>query len=547
MKHVPRCCISLLSLLVIWFVQLKAEIVINELYYDHPGTDTGYEWIELFNNGSENVQLMDAKIQAAGSVWVTRYTLPAFVLRPGRYLLIGESNVNNAQLTASLRFENGETATDGVRYVSPDGTYTDTVLYCTPNTHALSSDSGTVGTSFAIDVPDGCSLARAFDGADSNDSALDFIQESNPTPGLPNRIRCDYALLHPVVTYVDGYANLSVWIKNHSTISPVGYASFSIKQEGSVLYDAEIPPVPALDSLQVQAGFYCTEMPLLLTIELADDPVLSNNSISITPTGVSTQSLYISEFLANPESGNQEWVEVFSGVKYLDLRQDPVSYTIKDSANGNIRFTLPVAAGYYVICQNPSGLLARYPACPAGAVISATSWTNLNNDGDCLVLHSSDAVLDSLAYIEDQIIKGVSRERFTDNDGNPKWRNSFSSNGGTPGQANSIPPQLELPDPGNISLNGSPCKAIAGESISIAYNLQAQANRISCKIFDLRGVKIRTLADNTLCTNTGILYWDGRTQEGTFAARGLYFILWEAQADSGGKIMRKQLSAVIRD
>ncbi|PKN71933.1 MAG: hypothetical protein CVU50_09465 [Candidatus Cloacimonetes bacterium HGW-Cloacimonetes-3] len=548
MKLLPRCCILLLiGLLILGIFQLRAEIVINELYYDHPGTDTGYEWIELYNNGSENVQLEGAQIQAAGSVWAVRDTLPAFVLRPGRYLLIGESNVPNAQLTASLRFENGDTGTDGVRYVSPDGTYTDTVLYCSPNTHALSGDSGTIGSSFAPDVPAGASLARAFEGVDSNDSALDFVPESIPTPGLPNRLRCDYALLHPALSYEDGYAEISVWIKNKSTFSPVSYAAFSIKQDGSVLYDAEIAPIPALDSLQVQAGFACSASPLLLGLELIDDPVVTNNNLCITPTGVTTQSIYISEFLANPESGNQEWVEVYRSVGTSVSNPAPIDYTIKDSVGGIIRFTLPATAGYYAICQNPATLLARYPACPVEAVISATSWTNLNNDGDCLVLHSGDTVLDSLAYIEDEIIRGVSRERYQDNEGNSHWRNSYSSSGGTPGQVNSAVPQLELPDPGSISISGSPCKASAGESISIAYNLQASANRISCKVFDLRGSKIRTLADNSLCTNSGILYWDGRTQDGTFAARGLYFVLWEAQPSSGGKILRKQLSAVIRD
>lgn len=548
MKQLPQCCIGLLiGLLILGAMQMHAEIVINELYYDHPGTDTGFEWIELFNNGNENIQLQDAKILAAGSVWEVRYTLPAFVLRPGRYLLIGESNVPNAQLTASLRFENGDTGTDGVRYVSPDGTYTDTVLYCTPNTHNLSGDSGTVGISFADDVEAGSSLARAFDGADSNDSAMDFVSESSPTPGLPNRLRCDYALLHPSVTYEDGYAEVSVWIKNQSSFSPVSYTAFSIKQDGSILYDAEIPSIPAMDSLQVQAEFFCAETPLLIQVELDDDPNTANNSLSITPTGETQQSLYISEFLADPDSGNQEWVEVYSSVSARTTATKPVIYTIKDSSNGSIRFTLPSDIGYYVICQSPATMLARYPACPADMVVTATSWTNLNNDGDNLVLHVADTVLDSLVYTEDEILKGVSRERYQDDEGNIRWHNSFSSNGGTPGLANSSIPQLELPEPGSISLSGSPCKANAGESISIAYNLQAPSNRVSCKIFDLRGVKIRTLADNTLCTNTGILYWDGRTQEGAFAARGLYFVLWEAQADSGGKIMRKQLTAVIRD
>ncbi|MDD2229994.1 MAG: lamin tail domain-containing protein [Candidatus Cloacimonetes bacterium] len=526
-------------------MQLPAAIVINEVYYDHPSSDAGYEWIELYNNGSENVQLQGAKILAAGTVWGLKYELPAFVLRPGRFLLIGESNVPNAQLTATLGFENGDTATDGVRYLSPDGFYTDTVLYCSPNSHALKDDTGSIGISFAPDVPAGASLARAYDGVDSNESALDFKEESSPTPGQVNRVRCDYALLHSSVTYEDGYAQISVWIKNLSDISPAYFADFSIKQEDVTLYDADISPIPPLDSLQVQAGFFCSDLPIMVNLDLLDDPVLTNNSLTLTPNGATIPSLYISEFLANPDSGNQEWIEIYSKDAVQVNDTFPVLFHIRDSSGGSFNFTLPSAAGYYVICRDAANLRIRYPDCPSAAIVTVASWVYLNNDGDFMVLSTGGTVLDSLAYIEDEIMRGVSRERYLDNEGNSQWYSSFSSSGGTPGQPNSIPPQIQLPEPGSIKLSGSPCKTKQGESISIAYNLQAVSNRVSCNVFDLRGVKVRSIADNTLITESGVFYWNGRKQDGSFAPRGLYFILWESQASSGGKVLRKQLSAVI--
>ena len=535
----------IISLLTLSSTQLNAAIVINEVYYDHPSNDAGFEWIELYNNGNESVQLQGAKILAAGAVWALKYELPAFVLRPGRFLLIGESNVANAQLTAPLGFENGDTATDGVRYLSPDGLYTDTVLYCAPNSHGLKDDTGLVGISFAPDVPAGSSLARAYDGVDNDNCALDFEAESSPTPGQANHVRCDYALLHPSLTYEDGYAQISVWIKNLSDISPAYFADFSIKQEGVIVYNAEISPLPPLDSLQVQAEFFCSESALTLKLDLLDDPNIANNTLSLSPHGISTPSLYISEFLANPESGNQEWIELHNSALSRSSPNDTNAFSIKDSSNGTIRFTLPAASGFYLICQDATNLLSRYPDCPAEAIITPTSWTNLNNDGDYLILLSHDTVLDSLAYIEDEIIRGVSRERYVDNEGGSMWHNSFSSNGGTPGQPNSIPPQIQLPELGSIKLSGSPCKTNLGESISIAYNLQASSNRLSCNVFDLRGVKVCSIADNALISESGILYWNGRKQDGSFVPRGLYFILWESQASSGGKVLRKQLSAVI--
>lgn len=530
-------------LLILLCYPLSAAIVINEVYYDHPGTDTGYEWIELYNNGSENIQLEGARIQAAGTTWADKYTLPAFVLRPGRFLLIGEEYVANAQLIATLRFENGDTATDGVRYLSPDGLYSDTVLYCTPNLNALTNDIGLIGTSFAIDAAPGSSLARFQDGVDSNLCAVDFVAESNPTPGLPNRVNCDYALLHGNLIYDDGIAQINLWIKNNSPITPSIFATISISQNLETIYQANIPPIAGQDSTELNIELICTDQPLLIVLELADDPDTSNNSISLTPGGTVPDGVYINEFLAYPENGNQEWIELYSsGVKATNPKTD---YEITDASTGSIRFSLPATAGYYVVCRDTSALLIRYPDCPPQSLVYASSWTYLNNDGDHLVLRAAETVIDSVTYANNEAIRGVSRERYLNSSNEVMWQNCHYSIGGSPGRANSTAAQIELPDIGSISIQGSPCKISLGESIRVTYNLQAASNRISCKIFDLRGEKIRTLADNTLGTNSGVLYWDGRKQDGSLAPRGLYFLLWESQPQSGGKVMRKQLSAVI--
>lgn len=57
---------------------LKAEIVINEVCYDPVSNDEGWEWIELYNNGSTSVQLEGAKILSGGSSFTLQYTFPFF-------------------------------------------------------------------------------------------------------------------------------------------------------------------------------------------------------------------------------------------------------------------------------------------------------------------------------------------------------------------------------------------------------------------------------------------------------------------------------------
>jgi hypothetical protein len=154
-----RCCFIFLLLggliSLLFPILLDAEIVINEVCYDPQGPDSGYEWIELYNNGNEDINLQGAKILCGGRTFQLVYELPSFILRAHRFLLIGESQITQAQLITPLGFQNGGAETDGIRYVSPDGTYTDTILYDSPNTNQLPDDTGVTGSAFAPDVPEG--------------------------------------------------------------------------------------------------------------------------------------------------------------------------------------------------------------------------------------------------------------------------------------------------------------------------------------------------------------------------------------------------------
>lgn len=529
--------------LLLWLLAalLPAAIVINEVCYDPDGNDEGYEWVELYNNGTDSVQLEGATILSGGQSYGVQYTLPAFLLRPGHYLLIAGNQIPVAQLYFNFSFQNGGSETDGIRYVSPDGSYSDTVLYDSPNSYGLSDDSGLAGLHFAPDVPAGYSLARIVDGLDTDNCETDFRAEANPTPLQANRRYCDYALGSFELQYQDGFAELDVWIKNLSAISPLSEAQFSIWQSDIKLFQQSIAPLPAYDSLFVSAAFSCSSEPLELLLELADDPDSTNNSLVLQLGGGQPCGLWINEYLANPETGNQEWIELYRSSLALKGKSE---YIIEDLSGNQIAFSLPSASGYYVVCQDTAALRLRYPDCPDASLVKSSSWTYLNNDGDSLILKQEDSVLDSLRYFEAEILRGVSRERYTDQD-NVLWRNSFSSNGGTPGLPNSLPPQAEIPEAGKIVLKGSPCKPLNGEKISLAYHLASVSNRISCSVFDLKGIKQRTLADYSLAGDSGVLYWDGRKQDGSLVPRGLYIILWESQSTNGGKVFRKQLSAVI--
>lgn len=167
--------------------QDASSVVINEVLYDAAGSDTGQEWIELFNAGSTNVVIEEWRIERGGTNFTSVFTFPSgTALAPGAFLLVGESSVTNADFIATLVFQNGGDATDGIRLVSAHGTVIDALLYDTPNSNSLPDESGNPGTSFAPDVSEGQSLARIPDGSDTHASSTDFRGVGTPTPRQAN-------------------------------------------------------------------------------------------------------------------------------------------------------------------------------------------------------------------------------------------------------------------------------------------------------------------------------------------------------------------------
>ncbi|HET6349717.1 MAG TPA: lamin tail domain-containing protein, partial [Candidatus Krumholzibacteria bacterium] len=156
-------------------------VVINELYYDHPGTDTGHEFVELFNAGASPADISDAAIEfhnGTGSTWSLVWRAPpGTVLAPdGLYVVGGELVVPLPDAVITYSLQNGP---DAIRLVNADGGVLDTVGY------GGLDDPDFVETRGADAVPAGKSIARALDGVDSNNNQIDFVAAS-PTPGRHN-------------------------------------------------------------------------------------------------------------------------------------------------------------------------------------------------------------------------------------------------------------------------------------------------------------------------------------------------------------------------
>ena len=527
--------------------RLSSSVVINEIMYDPVGIDTGNEWIELYNNGNSDINLEGSRIQTAGPSFATVFTFPHYILRAGRFVLIGEQNITQSAFITSLVMQNGGGATDGVRFISADNSYTDTVLYDSPNSNNLPDDSGSAGSSFAPDVAPGFSLARIFDGLDTNNCEADFVAEANPTPGLPNRFPIDYSLSGTELLYADEIYTLNTYIENNSLADCDTLSIFlNVSLSGELLHSFDIQPVAAGGSVffssPVSITSYCAGI-LSVGLVLTNDSNPADNVWTTQLGNPQLSSLCISEIMYNPDTGNQEWIELHVPAMVGGLYQ----ITLVDAANNSAQITLPpLCPDYLVLCRDQALLLTRYPDCPPANVLQVSSLPILNNDGDILILKDDmGVVIDSMSYIGVASKKDISLERHISADSVVSWHYSYNEAGGTPGQPNSSPPPPSELAPGSVKIVGSPFNPLAGESMHLQYNFHDISNTINCYVYDLNGKKRHTIASGLSVGTSGELFWDGRDNHGKPLPRGIYVLLVEAKNSSKRYFLRKQLTVVL--
>lgn len=171
------------------------NIKINEIFPNPDGTDSGYEWIEIINVGTESVRLDDWEIQTGASSWNSKLRFPPeSEIGAGEIWLLGESEVpvefTDISIDGTLSLGNASTGFDGVRIIDCPGTIQDSLLYGKEGASVASDEEiveGDSGDTTAALLPEsGLSLGRMPDGEDNDSNGTDFESNLDPTPGSPN-------------------------------------------------------------------------------------------------------------------------------------------------------------------------------------------------------------------------------------------------------------------------------------------------------------------------------------------------------------------------
>lgn len=182
----------------------------------------------------------------------------------------------------------------------------------------------------------------------------------------------------------------------------------------------------------------------------------------------------------------------------------------------------------------------------------------ISTQGDEIYLSSQDGtVLDSLWFQPSWHnpglidVRGISLERIhPDVDtGNPSnWTSNTTPEGGTPGYANSVKPQLSQKISYGLQLEPNPFSPSGNDSrghLFIRYSLDEPDYLMRVRVFDRQGRYVATLADGERAGFSGSIIWDGRDYRGIKGRTGLYVIFFEAYHSALGKKKEFRTVAVL--
>lgn len=81
---------SLILLILLILPAVSAQVIINEIMYDFPGSDDNHEWIEIYNAGSETIDLTNWKFYEAETNHKINLTAGNWNLSSDGYAVIAE-------------------------------------------------------------------------------------------------------------------------------------------------------------------------------------------------------------------------------------------------------------------------------------------------------------------------------------------------------------------------------------------------------------------------------------------------------------------------
>jgi hypothetical protein len=535
------------------------NVVINEVLYDPDGSDTGREFVELYNRSDADICLYYYEVATGNGAHSDKWTdewrgTRADTIRAGGFFVIGEDLVSPApDFTTALDLQNGP---DAVRLVSP-ASQADVVGW---GDH----DFGEYYEGAPADLATaGASLGRDPDGRDTGDNSADLAVMPRPSPAGFNHPPLDLAVEKACLSrYADpGHATVQIiaQVANLGTSESGPGAMLRVACSGLGAASAIGTGIPAGARVRTAAdlpnpgeGLHAAEV----WVEWPAD-MRPHNDTLMTSVLIWPAPAVINEFMFKPGAGGCEWIEVYNrdgaGV-------DLSGWTLEDSGGKRRQIAQRGAGlaggGYLVLAEDAAELAARYPGLPCPVIEVSGGWPTLNDadgsDGyaDMIVIRDAfGTCVDSVAYRGVWCAPGTSVERIDPRERSSRaynWSPHYGSGGGSPGTRNSV--SVIVPEPGGwLSLSPmtfSPDGDGADDLLSVSVETQTAAF-VRLKVFDIKGRPLKTLLDGDFVEERRLTFWDGSADDGRAAPIGIYVVLLEARPLGGGQALRDKQAVVL--
>ncbi len=259
------------------------------------------------------------------------------------------------------------------------------------------------------------------------------------------------------------------------------------------------------------------------------------------PSEIEIGYLLINEILFNPQTGGNDFVEIYNhSDKVLNLND----LNVGSANDGLIDVLEPIEIErlifpneYIVLTENELDIKSRYETDNPNNFIE-TDLPSYPDDEGGVVLVANGEIIDRFDYSKDfhfeliDDVNGVSLERInfdaSTNDKN-NWNSAASTVGyATPTYQNSqFRMQIENENQDKFWLEKtsfSPNNDGFEDALIINYELETGDYVATIKIFDSEGRLIKNLISNELLATEGIVKWEGLTSDNTKARIGIYIV-----------------------
>ena len=163
-----------------------SDIVINEVMVNPAGSDSGSEWVELYNRSEETVALGGWTLHWGTGSYTSSHSIAGALLGAGEFYVLSGDLVGGGDELADFDMGNAASDSDALQLRNASGAVEDTLIYGEGNPDAWADDIGLTADSFAPKPVSGSSLARTIDGLDTERSGEDFVILEEHTIGRSN-------------------------------------------------------------------------------------------------------------------------------------------------------------------------------------------------------------------------------------------------------------------------------------------------------------------------------------------------------------------------